>query len=118
MKNIILAYASLIVGILLADMEILNTFFIENGLHFLTQKIYILPIFFTLVLLTIKGIYDISLYTDETIPLKISILSLIMAIIGLLVFFRILALGMLFLIAAAYWNRGIVRSYYPRNQRT
>jgi len=115
MKNIILAYASLIAGILLADLEILNTFFTENGLHFLTQKIYTVPIFFSLVLLTIKGLYDISLYTDETIPLKIGFLSFIMAIFGLFIFFRVLILGMLFLIVAAYWSRGIVRSYYPRH---
>lgn len=117
MKNIILACISLSLSVLLADTQVVNTFFNENNLQILTQKIYILPIFFAFVLLTIKGIYDVALYTDEFIPFKLSVLSFILSIIGLFVFFRILMLGMIILVVAAYWNRGIVRSYYPRQRK-
>ena len=71
MKNIYLSVAALLISILLADMEILNTFLFKNGLVILTNTNYILPVFFTIILLVIKNIYDISLYTDESIPLKL-----------------------------------------------
>jgi len=114
MKSIILAYSAAVVGILLADISILVDFFNQNGLEFLNEKKFTLPVFFLFILLAIKNIYEISLYTDETIPLKLSILGLILAIIGLLVFFRVLILGMVALVVGAYWSRAIVRSYYPR----
>ena len=116
MKNIILAYIALGVGLLLTGIPQLTEFLKANDFLFLTQKEYILPVFFALVLLVIKGIYDITKYTDETIPLKLSVLSLGLAIFGYFVFFRILLLGVIILIVAAYWKRGIVRSYYPRGR--
>lgn len=117
MKNIILSYAVLVVGILIADIEILNEIFTEFGMAFLTKEIYIVPAFFFLVLLTIKGIYDVSLYTDETIPLKLGILSLVLGIIGFLVFYRVLLLGTFILIAATVWDRRVILSYYPPHLR-
>lgn len=118
MKTIIYAILALLVGVLLAETSVLTTFFTDNNLLLLTQKSYILPTFFVLVLLTLKGLYEISQYTDEYIPLKLGVLALVLSIIGLLVFFRVLMLGMIILVVAAIWSRGIVRSYYPRKEST
>lgn len=115
MITIVLAISALLTGVLLAELEPLTELFIEIGMPYLTETQYTMPVFFVLVLWVIKRIYDIWLYTDETIPLKLSILALVMSVVGLLVFFRILTLGTLILVAAAYWNNGIVQSYYPRS---
>ena len=117
MKNIILSVLALFIAILLADIEILNTLFFKIGLSFLTDTTYTLPVFFSLILIVVKNIYDTSLYTDETIPLKLAILSLIMAIVGYIIFYRILLLGTFILIAASYWNYGTVMSYFPKHMR-
>ena len=117
MKNIILSVIVLFIAILLADMEILNTLFFKVGLSFLTNTNYTLPLFFFLIILVVKNIYDTAQYTDETIPLKLSILALIMAAVGYIVFYRILLLGTLILIAASYWSHGTVMSYFPKHMR-
>ena len=118
MKTIIYAVLALFVGILLAEMAPVVTFLTENGLPALTQKIYTVPAFFILVLLALKGLFDISQYTDEFIPVKLGIIALVFSIIGLFVFFRILILGVLILIVAAFWSRGIVNSYYPPKEES
>ncbi len=115
MITIALAICALLTGVLLAELEPLTAFFIETDMVYLTQQQYVIPVFFALVFWVIKRLYDISQYTDETIPLKLAILALVMSVVGLLVFFRILTLGTLILVMAAYWSRGIVKSYYPRS---
>ncbi|HFE37747.1 MAG TPA: hypothetical protein ENK06_04915 [Gammaproteobacteria bacterium] len=117
MKDIILACIALFVGVLLAGIPPVTAFLDANDLHFLTQAHYLVPAYFFFVLLTIKGIYRITEYTDETIPLKLGVLAVILSIAGLAWFFRLLILGALILIVAAYWNQGIVKSYYPRVRR-
>lgn len=117
MKNIYIAVAVLLIGILLADIEVLNTFFIESDMAYLTNINYILPVFFSLMLIVVKNIYEMSLYTDEGIPIKLAILALILAVVGFFIFYRILLLGTFILILAAYWNRNTVLSYYPQHMR-
>jgi len=115
MMTTALAICALLTGVLLADLEPLTVIFIEMGMPYLTQHQYTMPVFFVLVLWVIKRLYNIWQYTDEDTPLKLAILALVMSIVGLLIFFRILTLGTLILVAAAYWSHGIVKSYYPRS---
>ncbi|MDH5256355.1 MAG: hypothetical protein OEX07_00040 [Gammaproteobacteria bacterium] len=62
--------------------------------------------------LVIKKIHYIVGYTDEVLPLYLSILGLLLATAGVFVFTRLMLLGGLCLVASAYWSKGIVRSYY------
>lgn len=118
MKTLIYAVLALFVAVLLAEMAPVVTFLSENGFTALTQKIYTLPAFFILMLLALKGLFDIAQYTDEFIPVKLGVVALVFSVIGLLVFFRVLVLGVLILIVAAVWSRRIVKSYYPRKKET
>ena len=64
-----------------------------------------------LFLLVIKKIHFVLAYTDEVIPFYLSLLGLTLATAGVLLFTRLMLLGGLCLMAAAYWNNGILKSY-------
>ena len=64
-----------------------------------------------LFLIVIKRLRFIVNYTDEVIPLYLSILGLVLSTAGVLIYTRLMLLGVLCLVAAAYWNNGILKSY-------
>jgi len=62
-------------------------------------------------LLVIKRLHFILSYTDEAIPFYLSLLGLALSLAGAFIYTRMMLLGLICLVTAAYWNNGIVRSY-------
>ena len=71
----------------------------------------IIAILFAVV---IRKIYLIVQYTDEVLPLYLSLAGLVLAVGGAFVFTRLMLLGALCLVAGAYWSKGVVMSYYRK----
>ena len=117
MKYKLIALLALLFGVLASEFMPLVTYVKSIDAEILINPFFVLPCLFALILLVIKHNHVIATYTDEYLPFQLSVLSLILTIVGLLVFSRIMILGLLFLIASAHWSNRTVQQYYPRKRR-
>lgn len=111
-KNIILAFAALIAGICAANLGLIQQYVNYPSIQFLLNSYLLIPVLFLLIALVMNGNYFIAGYTDEYLPFQLSILALILTLLGLVFFTRLMILGLLLLIASAYWSKKTVQQYY------
>lgn len=112
MNSIFLSICAFILGIIWMASAPLKEFLVSYDYDVIPEDYILVGIIGTLFLIVIKNIHFLVSYTDEILPLYISLLGLALATGGVFVFTRLMVLGGLCLIAGAYWSRGTVMSYY------
>jgi len=112
MKTIILSFVTLLVGLAATNVEMLNGYVTHPAAQVLLNEYLLIPGLFVLMLMVIAGNHFIAGYTDEFLPFQLSLLSLILAVLGLVFFTRLLVLGLLLLIASAYWSKKNIQQYF------
>lgn len=90
----------------------IKSFLIESGYDVIPEDDILVAIVGILFVIVIKRIHYLISYTDEILPLYISLLGLALATGGVFIFTRLMLLGGLCLIAGAYWSKGTVDAYY------
>ena len=116
MKNIVISILIVFFGLIASDFIPLVDF-LQQHTAILTNEFVFLPCLFVLILSVIFHNYHIATYTDEFMPFKLSVVSLIMVIVGLFVFVRILILGIIALLLSSFWSRKTVQQYFPKKRR-
>jgi len=112
MKSVYAAIGTLIIGMCIANFLPVTALISMAGGEFLLQDYYLLPAFFLLLFIAAKGVHHIATYTDEFLPFQLCLLAFVLAILGLWFWMRLLILGTICLIAAAFWSRRTVKQYF------
>ena len=112
MNSLPLSICAFITGICWMASAPIKMTLTDLGYNVMPDDNILVAITAVLFLIVIKRIRFIVNYTDEVLPFYLSILGLILATAGVLVFTRLMLLGLICLVAASYWSKGVVRSYY------
>lgn len=111
MSDYFLSICALITGIVWMASAPLKTALIGFGYDVIPDDNILIAIITVLFLIVIQKTYSLTGYTDEVLPLYLSLLAFALAAAGVFLYTRLMLLGVICLFAAAFWNKGIVRSY-------
>jgi len=112
MNSFFLSICAFIIGICWMASAPLKTALVSVGYDIVPDDNILIAIIAVIFVIVIKKIHYLVGYTDEILPFYLSLLGLALATAGVFLYTRLMLLGGLCLIGAAYWSKGVVMSYY------
>jgi len=112
MNSLFLSICAFIVGLCWMASAPLKAALLNLGYDIVPDDNILLAILGVLFFIVVKRIRALVDYTDEVLPYYLSLAGFVLSIAGAFLFTRLMLLGGLSLVAAAYWSQGVVRSYY------
>jgi len=114
MNPFFLAICAFVTGIFWMASAPIKTALIGFGYDIVPDDNILIAVIAILFFLVIKRLHFLVGYTDEVLPLYLSLIGLALAAGGVFLFTRLMFLGGLCLVAGAYWSNGVVESYYRK----
>ncbi|MDX1810942.1 MAG: hypothetical protein R3240_03275 [Gammaproteobacteria bacterium] len=117
MKTLYISYLSLLPALAIGKFGPLVELISMAHQDILLSPYFLFPIYLVIAIYVMGNIFHITQYTDEFLPLQLSLLNFVVAGIGMWIYPQLVFGAAALLIFSAYWCSESVEQYFPKFRR-